>query len=142
MRRRGLAALRAAATAVVALIVVLLVAFHGGSHSAPAASALAPRAATTAPGVPAQAYTTLRLIDAGDWPAAAHAPGTKGGDTWRNSGGDLPRKTSAGVAISYREWDVNAKQRGRTRDAERIVTGSDGSAWYTGDHYRTFTRMR
>jgi guanyl-specific ribonuclease Sa len=24
------------------------------------------------------------------------------------------------------------------RGAERLVTGSDGSAWFTADHYRTF----
>lgn len=28
------------------------------------------------------------------------------------------------------------------RDATRIVTGSDGSAWYTDDHYATFTQIR
>jgi len=27
------------------------------------------------------------------------------------------------------------------RGAERIVTGSDGRAWYTGDHYQHFTEM-
>jgi hypothetical protein len=27
-------------------------------------------------------------------------------------------------------------------DAERIITGSDGSAWYTTDHYHTFHRIR
>nr|WP_245850201.1 ribonuclease domain-containing protein [Mycobacterium angelicum] len=25
---------------------------------------------------------------------------------------------------------------------ERIISGSDGSAWYTTDHYRTFHRIR
>lgn len=92
--------------------------------------------------VPAAAIATLQKIDAGKWPVAANAPGTKGGDTWRNQDRDLPTKDSAGKPISYQEWDVNPKQRGQSRDAERIITGSDGSAWYTGDHYRTFTRMR
>lgn len=92
--------------------------------------------------VPAAAVATLQKIDAGKWPAAANPPGTKGGDTWRNQDRDLPAKDSAGKPISYQEWDVNPKQRGQSRDAERIITGSDGSAWYTGDHYRSFTRMR
>ncbi|MGK8520461.1 ribonuclease domain-containing protein [Nocardia asteroides] len=97
---------------------------------------------TQAVGVPERAYATLREIDAGRWPGSANAPGTKGGERWMNRGGDLPATDGSGRPITYREWDVNPKQPGRSRDAERIVTGSDGSAWYTGDHYKTFTRMR
>lgn len=88
-----------------------------------------------------QAQQTLQLIDAGQWPPT-DSPGTHGGETWMNRNGQLPGTTGAGASIKYREWDVNRKKPGRTRDAERIITGSDGSAWYTGDHYRTFTRMR
>jgi ribonuclease T1 len=34
---------------------------------------------------------------------------------------------------------VNPKDRGRSRDAERIVIEQDtGRAYYTGNHYRTF----
>ncbi|MBF6133671.1 ribonuclease [Nocardia otitidiscaviarum] len=94
------------------------------------------------PGVPDRAYRTLVEIDAGRWPDSANAPGTHGGDTYFNRSRALPAKDAAGNSITYREWDVNPKQRGRGRDAERIVTGSDGSAYYTGDHYDTFTRMR
>ena len=85
---------------------------------------------------------TLALIDAGTWPAAANAPGTRGGIVFRNNEGRLPSATSSGKAITYREWDVNPKEPGRSRDAERIVTGSDGSAWYTDDHYQTFVLIR
>ncbi|WP_228816284.1 ribonuclease domain-containing protein [Nocardia transvalensis] len=91
--------------------------------------------------VPARAWETLRLIDAGEWPPA-DAPGTHGGETWQNREGLLPATDGNGRPIHYREWDVNRKKPGQSRDAERIVTGSDGSAWYTGDHYRSFTRMR
>lgn len=97
---------------------------------------------TKAAGVPDRAYATLVEIDAGRWPDSANAPGTKGGEQWMNRGTKLPPKDSAGKAVTYQEWDVNPKQRNRGRDAERIVTGSDGTAWYTGDHYETFTRMR
>ena len=31
---------------------------------------------------------------------------------------------------------------GRGRDAERIITADDGSAWYTDDHYRSFKQIR
>ncbi|MGW4368792.1 ribonuclease domain-containing protein [Nocardia takedensis] len=115
--------------------------------SAPGAAAVPVASQTAAPptkvaGVPEHAYSTLVEIDAGRWPDSANAPGTKGGERWMNRGGDLPRSDPQGRAITYQEWDVNPKQQGRSRDAERIVTGSDGSAWYTGDHYATFTRMR
>ncbi|NKY50504.1 ribonuclease domain-containing protein [Nocardia vermiculata] len=99
-------------------------------------------AATRAPGVPDHAYDTLAEIDAGRWPDSADAPGTKGGDRWGNREGNLPKTDDNGKSVKYQEWDVNPKQRGQGRDAERIVTSSDGKAYYTADHYRTFTRMR
>ncbi|WP_227998642.1 ribonuclease domain-containing protein [Nocardia australiensis] len=143
-----------------ALIVALVVAGFelGGGDTDPAASSststVRATAAVAAPGatkasdptrvagVPDRAYTTLTEIDAGRWPGSANAPGTKGGDRWMNRGGDLPAKDAAGKAVTYQEWDVNPKQPSHSRDAERIVTGSDDSVWYTGDHYKTFTRMR
>ncbi|WP_378737425.1 ribonuclease domain-containing protein [Nocardia brasiliensis] len=152
---RTLAVVGAAALALVAAVVLGLRSEGNDTgtapatrttNSAPAATQLPPpdAAAPTgrAPGVPDRAYTTLREIDAGRWPDSANAPGTKGGDRWMNREATLPAKDAAGKPITYQEWDVNPKLRGRSRDAERIVTGSDGTAWYTGDHYETFTRMR
>ena len=109
--------------------------------SAPAGETVAPRGVVPA-AIPQQAFDTLAEIDAGGWPDSADAPGTKGGLAWQNRGGDLPKTTPDGARIIYQEWDVNPKKRGESRDAERIVTGSDGSAWYTGDHYTSFIRMR
>lgn len=43
---------------------------------------------------------------------------------------------------SYKEWDINPYQYGKNRGGERIVTGSDGSAWYTPDHYKTWYQIR
>lgn len=115
----------------------------GPGKTASGNTAAAPVAAPThAAGVPDHAYDTLAEIDAGRWPGSANAPGTKGGDQWMNRAGTLPKTDSSGKGIGYREWDVNPKKAGQSRDAERIVTGSDGSAYYTGDHYKTFTRMR
>ena len=96
----------------------------------------------TADELPARVRRTLAYVDSGDWPAAANAPGPRGGDTFRNAERRLPAKSANGKRISYREWDVNPKKRGRGRDAERIVTGSDGSAYYTLDHYDSFTKIR
>jgi len=92
--------------------------------------------------IPAHASSVLRHVDqAGGAPA-----GYKGGGAFvndgRNGGQVLPRFDSSGNPINYREWDVNPFQPGVNRGAERLVTGNDGSAWYTDTHYTTFIRMR
>lgn len=91
--------------------------------------------------IPDRAWQTLKLIDAGQWPPN-DGSGTKGGTTWANKDGALPRTDSQGNPIHYLKWDVNRKQPGQARDSERIVTGDDGSAWYTADRFQTFERMR
>ena len=59
-------------------------------------------------------------------------PGYIGGRAFQNR----ERRLAPG---HYREYDVNPKIRGLSRDAERIVIEQDtGRAYYTGDHYRTF----
>jgi guanyl-specific ribonuclease Sa len=72
--------------------------------------------------------------------------GFEGGRTFHNEGRggeqQLPHEDKKGDAISYHEWDVNAKVQHMNRGTERLVTGSDGSAYYTSDHYRTFTKIR
>ncbi len=60
--------------------------------------------------------------------------GLKGGKTFGNTDGTLPG------GVTYKEYDVNPKT-GATRDGERIVIGSDGSVYYTTDHYKTFTKL-
>lgn len=134
---------------------------NGGDDKSPVASSVPVSATSTAPaapkapattsstttstvreasGVPQAAWATLAAVDAGRWPPD-DAPGTQGGRTFGNHEGRLTA-TDGGGKIRYQEWDVNRKVDGRGRDAERIVTGSDGSAWYTDDHYETFARMR
>ncbi len=72
--------------------------------------------------------------------------GYEGGREFRNlgNGGDqsLPNFDSRGNTIRYQEWDVNPHVPGKNRGTERLVTGSDGRAYYTADHYRTFLRIR
>ena len=111
------------------------------SSSAPSSSAVKTTQQTNSD-APARVLATLVEIDAGRWPDSANAPGTKGGITFRNSEGRLPAVGAGGGRVVYQEWDVNAKKNGQGRDAERIVTGNDGSAWYTFDHYDTFVRIR
>ncbi|WP_280261778.1 ribonuclease domain-containing protein [Nocardia wallacei] len=140
---------------ILAVVVAGVLALRGGTDSGSAVAKSGTVSATAkagntsaapvtsrAPGVPDRAYQTLQEIDAGRWPDSAGSPGTKGGDQWMNREGTLAKTDASGKTITYKEWDVNPKKRGQTRDAERIVTGSDGSAYYTGDHYKTFTRMR
>jgi guanyl-specific ribonuclease Sa len=93
-------------------------------------------------GVPDKVATVLHHIDT----THRAPPGYEGGRRFHNEGrgGErpLPQRGDEGHAISYREWDVNPKIPGVNRGAERLVTGSDGSAYYTSDHYRTFTKIR
>jgi len=71
--------------------------------------------------------------------------GFKGGSTFANdgrAGGQvLPKTDAAGNPVTYKEWDVNPFQKGVNRGTERIVTGSDGRAYYTTDHYTTFNPL-
>ena len=83
----------------------------------------------------------LARIDAGTWPPK-DGSGTQGGRNFGNFEGRLPKNDKQGKRAKYTEWDVNVKKSGRGRDAERIITGADGGAWYTLDHYETFTRIR
>jgi len=43
--------------------------------------------------------------------------------------------------MNYTEWDVNPFIKGVNRGTERVVIGSDGSAYYTGDHYESFLQF-
>ena len=67
--------------------------------------------------------------------------GYVGGRNFKNREGLLPNIDKNGNSITYREWDVNPKIPGQNRGAERLITGSDGSAWKTTDHYQSFTKM-
>jgi hypothetical protein len=59
----------------------------------------------------------------------------------RGGGRVLPGTDSAGNPITYREYDTNPYTPGVNRGAERVVIGSDGSRYYTNDHYGTFTQF-
>ena len=62
-------------------------------------------------------------------------PGCVGGRVFGNRERRLPRG-------SYREYDVNPKKPGKSRGTERIVIEQrTGKAYYSRDHYETFTRM-
>lgn len=59
-------------------------------------------------------------------------PGYVGGKTFHNRERRLP-------GGRYKEYDVNRRLPGHSRDAERLVIEQrTGKAYYTDDHYRTF----
>lgn len=64
--------------------------------------------------------------------------GYVGGRRFGNFEGLLPKKDESGKRIDYQEWDVNPKIQGKNRGAERLVTGTDGKAYYSDDHYGSF----
>jgi len=81
---------------------------------------------------PLKAQDLLKRLQERD---GAPLPGYIGGREFQNREHRLPRGR-------YREYDVNPKIRGRSRDAERLVIEQrTGKAYYTGDHYRTFTPL-
>ncbi|MFD0427095.1 ribonuclease domain-containing protein [Streptomyces zhihengii] len=91
---------------------------------------------------------TLKHID-----QHGYAPPTHGLPSWQgkkrpyaNDGRDdtktLPSKDSTGRDIRYHEFDVHPFRGESSRGTERLVTGTDGSAWYTHTHYKTFQRVR
>ncbi len=64
-----------------------------------------------------------------------------GGRKFKNLEKLLPAKDKNGIKTEYREWDVNEKINGRNRGKERLITGSDGNDYYTGDHYKSFRKL-
>ncbi len=71
-----------------------------------------------------------------------HSPeGYVGGREFQNKEKQLPAKDSDNKRIRYSEWDVHPKEKGQSRGPERLVTGSDHSAYFTRDHYKTFLKI-
>lgn len=68
--------------------------------------------------------------------------GYVGGRTFENREKRLPLASPTGIRIHYKEWDVHPRIRGKNRGPERLVTGSDRSAWFTADHYNTFIQLK
>ena len=76
-------------------------------------------------------------------PLPGATEGTRAGGEWSNRDGELPVMDAKGNEITYQEFDVNNKPiDGTFRDGERFVRGSDGSVYYTSDHYLTFTKIK
>ena len=115
-----------------------LAACESGSTETPPVAAQAQVQAAPQDPIPVHARETLAYIRQHGYAP----PGYVGGRVFGNYEGLLPRYDARRKRIEYREWDVRPKAEGRSRGAERLVTGSDGRAWYSADHYRTFIEAK
>ncbi|MFI1399795.1 putative T7SS-secreted protein [Streptomyces sp. NPDC020681] len=59
----------------------------------------------------------------------------------KNGGYQLPEFDSSGNPVRYTEWGTVQSAQNPKWGGERIVTGSDGSAYYTPTHYQTYIVM-
>jgi guanyl-specific ribonuclease Sa len=75
---------------------------------------------------------TLDRIDSGEKLRFHHD-----GSVFENRERRLPAKPTG----YYREW-VHPTPGEDGPGARRVVTGKEGEAWYTPDHYKTFERVR
>jgi ribonuclease T1 len=82
--------------------------------------------------LPPEAAETLALIRAG-----GPFPYARDGTTFFNREGLLPKAPRG----HYREYTVKTPG-SRDRGARRIVASRRGEFYYTGDHYRSFRRIR
>ncbi len=87
--------------------------------------------------IPKKAYDVLAYVRAN----GRAIDGYVGGRRFGNFENHLPRSSTDGKPINYQEWDVNPKVLSQNRGIERLITGSDKRAWYTNDHYNTFTAI-
>ena len=149
----------ATAVLVVGFVLLALLAWglsHRGSAAAPAGvttvsvgatSTAAPGAAGGADRGPGGALRSKATYVLGVLDATGRAPdGYVGGRQFFNDGRGgstgLPRTDGSGTRITYHEYDVNPYHKGVNRGPQRLVVGSDRSAYVTGDHYVTWTRLR
>ena len=88
--------------------------------------------------IPQKVYEVLKYIRANHQAMDVYV----GGRVFTNREKIVPQVDGNGNPITYQEWDVNPKIQGQNRGTERILTGSDGRAWYTDDHYQSFKEIK
>lgn len=117
----------------IALLVIVAAAYlQGGTDPSGTPASRSDLASVDLADLPPEARDTLDLIAAG-----GPYPHEQDGDTFVNREGLLPPAEEG----FYREYTVPTPGED-DRGARRIVTGEDGTAYYTADHYDSFTRIR
>jgi ribonuclease T1 len=99
---------------------------------ATSAAAFSPPGDIGVDALPPEARDTIALIHRG-----GPFPYARDGSVFHNRESLLP----AGPSGYYREYTVTTPGT-RDRGARRIVRGRAGELYYTGDHYRSFKRIR
>lgn len=77
--------------------------------------------------LPTKVQASLGDLERSGW--IRNWPGQANGKSWRNDKSELP------LDVRYTEWDVTQSILGVNRGLERFVKGSDGSVYYTNNHY-------
>ncbi len=96
-------------------------------------------------GVPSESAAVIRQIDEFGAIGESGVMGPSVPKTFRNSGssgGQILPRSDANGALTYREWGTVPSAGNLTPGGERIVTGSNGSIYYSPDHYQTFIQVR
>ncbi|WP_238343116.1 ribonuclease domain-containing protein [Nocardioides cynanchi] len=117
----------------VALVLLAWVLGHGAFDGGAGSGGRAPSSSSTvaASVLPPEARHTLALIDSG-----GPFPYDQDGVVFENREGLLPAHDSG----YYHEYTVPTPG-SPDRGARRIIAGSAGELYYTGDHYRSFERI-
>ena len=99
-------------------------------------------AAETASSIPEESQLVMRGIqrDGVVVESGVHGPSVPEEflNDGRNGGSLLPRVDGSGNPITYREWGTVPRAGNPKPGGERIVSGSDGSFYYSPDHYQNF----
>ncbi|MBF0786851.1 MULTISPECIES: ribonuclease domain-containing protein [unclassified Streptococcus] len=94
--------------------------------------------------LPQNVQEAYKGYDGVDWKGnyKGQSTGTRAGKRFDNDDLYLPELDSSGNKITYKEYDVNNYIPGSTgRDSQRLVRGSDGSVYYTWNHYDNFIKV-
>ncbi|WP_156300580.1 ribonuclease domain-containing protein [Streptobacillus canis] len=81
--------------------------------------------------IPEEVYEVIKKIEKNKFNPPK---GVRGNRKWLNRDSKLP------IEYEYREFDIHPKINDRNKI--RIVFGSDGSIYYTVDHYETFIKLK
>ncbi|MBP6386450.1 MAG: ribonuclease [Pseudarcicella sp.] len=88
--------------------------------------------------IPEYVLKTLEYVKKNKTPLPNYVGGRKFGNYEKL----LPIYDNDGNKIKYQEWDVHPKIPHKNRGKERLVTGSDESAYYTNNHYKSFKPIK
>jgi ribonuclease T1 len=125
----------AATSAAVAAVDAAVGSFNGAPS--PTGRRAAPAAA-----LEAKATTVLRSLDDTGKPPKGFAAGRTFVNDGRGGAAVLPRADVHARAVTYREFDLNPYRPGSRNGTQRLVMSSDGSVFYTGDNFVTWSRLR